>query len=112
MDNKLHKMQKLLSKLMVVSVGYGWEKFNGEDWDSPLANIRRGIQPVAVMMKGIGENVNCIQNLRLEMDNDILVNIEESGIVHIRNGETSNVDEDLWLSSKLTINQSLNVVEA
>ncbi|GAU13221.1 hypothetical protein TSUD_245910 [Trifolium subterraneum] len=58
MTNQLPVVQMLLSKLMVVSVGYCWNEFNEEDWDFLLSNLRSWIQSVVVMMEDVAENVN------------------------------------------------------
>lgn len=58
MINQLPMVQMLLSKLMVVSVGYCWEEFSYEDWDFLLSNLRCWIQSVAVMMEDVAENIN------------------------------------------------------
>ncbi|KAE9615114.1 hypothetical protein Lal_00048152 [Lupinus albus] len=56
--NQLQVVQMLLSKLMVVSVGYCWNEFCEEDWDFLLSNLRGWIQSAAVMMEDVAENVN------------------------------------------------------
>ncbi|KAI4305367.1 hypothetical protein L6164_028737 [Bauhinia variegata] len=56
--NQLPMVQMLLSKLMVVSVGYCWNEFGEEDWDFLLSNLRCWIQSAAVMMEDVAENVN------------------------------------------------------
>lgn len=58
MINQLPMVQTLLSKLMVVAVGYCWKEFSYEDWDFLLANLRFWIQSAVVMMEDIAENVN------------------------------------------------------
>lgn len=56
--NQLQVVQILLSKLMVVSVGYCWNEFCEEDWDFLLSNLRCWIQSAAVVMEDVAENVN------------------------------------------------------
>ncbi|KAL6195350.1 hypothetical protein ACLB2K_030969 [Fragaria x ananassa] len=56
--NQLPVVQMLLSKLLVVSVGYCWKEFDEEDWEFVLSQIRRWLQTVIVMMEEIAENVN------------------------------------------------------
>ena len=56
--NQLPVVQMLLSKLMVVSVGYCWNEFSDEDWDFLLSNLRCWIQSTVVMMEDVAENVN------------------------------------------------------
>lgn len=58
MTNHLPVVQMLLSRLMVVSVGYCWNEFSEEDWDFLLFNLRCWIQSVVVMMEDTTENVN------------------------------------------------------
>lgn len=58
MINQLPVVQMLLSKLMVVSVGYCWDEFSEEDWDFLLSNLRCWIQSAAVIMEDVAENVN------------------------------------------------------
>lgn len=58
--NQLPVVQMLLSKLMLVSVGYCWKEFSYEDWDFLLSNLRSWIQSVAVMMEDIAENVDAL----------------------------------------------------
>lgn len=58
MTNQLPVVQMLLSKLMVVSVGYCWNEFSEEDWDFLLSNLRCWIQSAVVLMEDVAENVN------------------------------------------------------
>ncbi|KAG4966424.1 hypothetical protein JHK85_041399 [Glycine max] len=58
MFNQLTVVQMLLSKLMIVSVGYCWNEFNEEDWDFLLSNQRCWIQSAVVMMEDVAENIN------------------------------------------------------
>ncbi|CAL8160412.1 unnamed protein product [Prunus armeniaca] len=56
--NQLPVVQTLLSRLIVVSVGYCWKEFDEDDWEFVLYQLRRGIQSAVVMMEEIAENVN------------------------------------------------------
>lgn len=56
--NQLPVVQMLLSKLLVISLGYCWKEFNEEDWEFLLSNIRRWIQSAVVMMEEVAESVN------------------------------------------------------
>jgi hypothetical protein len=56
--NKLPLIQTLLSKLIVVTVGYCSTKFDEQDWDFVLYWVRRWIEPTVVMMEENAENVN------------------------------------------------------
>ncbi|KAK7372192.1 hypothetical protein VNO80_05564 [Phaseolus coccineus] len=58
MFNQLTVVQMLLSKLMIVSVGYCWNEFSKEDWDFLLSNLRCWIQSAVVMMEDVTENIN------------------------------------------------------
>ncbi|MED6194528.1 hypothetical protein PIB30_029435 [Stylosanthes scabra] len=53
--NQLPEVQMLLSKLMVVSVGYCWNEFCDEDWDFLLSNLRSWIQSTVVKMEDVAE---------------------------------------------------------
>ncbi|XP_020237904.1 E3 ubiquitin-protein ligase listerin isoform X2 [Cajanus cajan] len=55
---QLTVVQILLSKLMIVSVGYCWSEFSEEDWDFLLSNLRCWIQSAIVMMEDVAENIN------------------------------------------------------
>ncbi|KAL2317406.1 hypothetical protein Fmac_031282 [Flemingia macrophylla] len=58
MFNQLAVVQILLSKLMIVSVGYCRNDFSEEDWDFLLSNLRCWIQSAVVMMEDVAENIN------------------------------------------------------
>ncbi|RDX61954.1 E3 ubiquitin-protein ligase listerin, partial [Mucuna pruriens] len=58
MFNQLKVVQMLLSKLMIVSVGYCWNEFNDEDWGFLLSNLRCWIQSAVVLMEDVAENIN------------------------------------------------------
>ncbi|KAL5580602.1 hypothetical protein UlMin_013044 [Ulmus minor] len=51
-------LQMLLSKVMVVSVGYCWKEFEEEDWEYVLSQLRRWIQSAVVIMEEIAESVD------------------------------------------------------
>ncbi|KAJ8751318.1 hypothetical protein K2173_016502 [Erythroxylum novogranatense] len=50
--------QLMLSKLMVISVGYCWKEFVEEDWEFFFAQSRSWIQSTVVVMEEFTENVN------------------------------------------------------
>ncbi|KAK7385599.1 hypothetical protein VNO78_31325 [Psophocarpus tetragonolobus] len=58
--NQLTVVQMLLSKLMIVSVGYCWNEFSEEDWDFLLSNLKCWIQSAVVIMEDIAENINSL----------------------------------------------------
>ncbi|KDP32598.1 hypothetical protein JCGZ_13148 [Jatropha curcas] len=55
---QLPMVQMLLSKLMVVSVGYCWKEFTEEDWEFFFSQLRLWIQSAVVIMEEVTENVN------------------------------------------------------
>ncbi|XP_057483183.1 E3 ubiquitin-protein ligase listerin-like isoform X2 [Actinidia eriantha] len=56
--NKLPTVQMLLSRMMVVSIGYCWKEFNDEDWEFVVYQLRSWIESAVVMMEEVAENVN------------------------------------------------------
>ncbi|XP_022730534.1 LOW QUALITY PROTEIN: E3 ubiquitin-protein ligase listerin [Durio zibethinus] len=56
--NQLPVVQMLLSKLMVISVGYCWREFDEEDWEFLFFHLRYWIESAVVMMEEVAENVN------------------------------------------------------
>ncbi|XP_040991883.1 E3 ubiquitin-protein ligase listerin isoform X1 [Juglans microcarpa x Juglans regia] len=56
--NQQPVVQMLLSKLMVISVGYCWKEFDEDDWEFLLSNLRRWIQSAVVVMEEVAENLN------------------------------------------------------
>ncbi|KAK3218984.1 hypothetical protein Dsin_012954 [Dipteronia sinensis] len=55
---QLPVVQLLLSKLVVISVGYCWKEFDEDDWDFFFTHVGRWIQSAVVMMEEVAENVN------------------------------------------------------
>ncbi|XP_038680260.1 E3 ubiquitin-protein ligase listerin isoform X2 [Tripterygium wilfordii] len=51
-------VQMLLSKLMIISVGYCWKEFIDEDWEFFFSHLRCWIQSAVVMMEEVAENIN------------------------------------------------------
>ncbi|GAB4824288.1 hypothetical protein Ancab_007175 [Ancistrocladus abbreviatus] len=49
--NKLPVVQILLSRLIVIAVGYCWEEFTEEDWEFVLSHLRCWIEVVVVVME-------------------------------------------------------------
>ncbi|XP_048324435.2 E3 ubiquitin-protein ligase listerin [Ziziphus jujuba] len=71
-------VELLLSKLMVVAIGYCWKEFNEEDWDFVLSQLRRWIQSAVVIMEEIAENVNdAISNSIISPNLDVTFKILE-----------------------------------
>lgn len=76
--NLLQVAEVLLSKLIVVAVGYCWKEFNEEDWDFVLSQLRRWIQSAVVIMEEIAENVNdAISNSFTSPNFDVTLKILE-----------------------------------
>ncbi|XWS74417.1 hypothetical protein CRYUN_Cryun02cG0214200 [Craigia yunnanensis] len=55
--NQLPVVPMLLSKLMVISVGYCWREFDEEDWEFLFFHLRCWIESAVVMMEEVAENV-------------------------------------------------------
>ncbi|KAK2652877.1 hypothetical protein Ddye_012733 [Dipteronia dyeriana] len=55
---QLPVVQLLLSKLVVISVGYCWKEFDEDDWDFFFTHVGRWTQSAVVMMEEVAENVN------------------------------------------------------
>lgn len=72
--NKLPTVQMLLSKLMVVSVGYCWKEFSEEDWDFVVYRLRWWIESAVVMMEEVTESVNdAVTNSSSFSDSEVAV---------------------------------------
>ncbi|XP_042045298.1 E3 ubiquitin-protein ligase listerin-like [Salvia splendens] len=56
--NKLPLVQKLMSELVVISVGYCWEDFDEDDWKFVMHQLRFWIEAAVVMIEEIVENIN------------------------------------------------------
>ncbi|XP_071696870.1 E3 ubiquitin-protein ligase listerin [Rutidosis leptorrhynchoides] len=56
--NKLPAVQMLLSKLIVVVVGYCWSDLNEDDWEFVLYKSRYWIEATVVLMEEVAESVN------------------------------------------------------
>ncbi|KAF9661877.1 hypothetical protein SADUNF_Sadunf19G0114500 [Salix dunnii] len=77
-SNQLPLFRILLSKFMVLSVGYCWTEFTEEDWEFFFSNLRSWIQSVVVIMEEVTENVNdLITNSSTSEKFDVLKNLEK-----------------------------------
>ncbi|XVF46152.1 hypothetical protein PTKIN_Ptkin03bG0003900 [Pterospermum kingtungense] len=56
--NQLPVVRMLLSKLIVISVGYCWREFDEDDWEFIFFHLRCWIESAVVMMEEVAENVN------------------------------------------------------
>ncbi|XP_065847176.1 E3 ubiquitin-protein ligase listerin [Euphorbia lathyris] len=76
--NKLPVVQLLLSKLMIISVGYCWKEFTEEDWEFFFLQLRSWIQPAVVILEEVTENVNdAINNSSTSKNDDVLRNLKQ-----------------------------------
>ncbi|XP_027331618.1 E3 ubiquitin-protein ligase listerin [Abrus precatorius] len=101
MINQLTLVQMLLSKLMVVSVGYCWNEFSVEDWDFLLSNLRCWIQSAVVMMEDVAENVNGLVNSSSDNLNMMCQKIEK--IILISDPFPIKISENALLSFSLLL---------
>ncbi|KAK7276086.1 hypothetical protein RIF29_17218 [Crotalaria pallida] len=99
--NQLQVVQMLLSKLMVVSVGYCWNEFCEEDWDFLLSNLRGWIQSAAVVMEDVAENVNGFVDS--SSDNSDLMCKEIEKIIFISDPFLIKISENALLSFLLSL---------
>ncbi|KAJ1380216.1 putative E3 ubiquitin-protein ligase, partial [Sesbania bispinosa] len=99
MVNQLPVVQMLLSKLMVVSVGYCWNEFSEEDWDFLLSNLRCWIQSAAVMMEDVAENVNGLVDISFHNLDETCKKIEK--IILISDPFPVKISENALLSFSL-----------
>lgn len=77
-SNQLPLFRMLLSKLMVLSVGYCWTEFTEEDWEFFFSNLRSWIQSAVVIMEEVTENVNdLITNSSTSENLDVFKNLEK-----------------------------------
>ncbi|CAK7351987.1 unnamed protein product [Dovyalis caffra] len=77
-SNQLPVVRMLLSKLMVISVGYCWNEFTEEDWEFFFSQLRPWIQSAVVIMEEVTENVNdLITNSSTSENLDVLKNLEQ-----------------------------------
>ncbi|KAK7321403.1 hypothetical protein VNO77_32021 [Canavalia gladiata] len=101
MANQLTLVQMLLSKLMVVSVGYCWNEFSVEDWDFLLSNLRGWIQSAVVMMEDVAENVNGLVDHSSDNLNVMCQKIEK--IILISDPFPMKISENALLSFSLLL---------
>ncbi|CAJ1970731.1 unnamed protein product [Sphenostylis stenocarpa] len=104
MFNQLTVVQMLLSKLMIVSVGYCWNDFSKEDWDFLLCNLRCWIQSAVVMMEDVAENINGLVDSSSDNLNMMCQKIKE--IVLISDPFPIKISENALLSFLLLLKHS------
>ncbi|KAK8683673.1 hypothetical protein V6N13_039726 [Hibiscus sabdariffa] len=81
--NQLPVVQMLLSKLMVISLGYCWREFDEEDWEFLFSHIRGWMESAVLMMEEVAENVNDAVTEHTYSDNFDLIHkkLEESVLI-------------------------------
>lgn len=99
--SQLPLLQKLLSGLTAVCVGYCWKEFTEEDWDYLLHELRSWIQTAVVMMEEVAENVNdVITNISHTDSPDIILKRLEQ-IVLVSDSSPLDVARDALLGFAL-----------
>lgn len=109
MINQLTVVQMLLSKLMIVSVGYCCIEFSEEDWDFLLSNLRCWIQSTVVMMEDVAENINSLVDSSSDNLNVMCQKIEK--IILISDPFPIKISENALLSFLLLLNCKLQQAE-
>ncbi|MBA0730942.1 hypothetical protein Golax_022593 [Gossypium laxum] len=81
--NQLPMVQILLSKLMVICLGYCWREFDEEDWEFLFFHLRCWIESAVLVMEEVAENVNEIVTEHSSSDNADLIHkkLEESVLI-------------------------------
>lgn len=72
--NKLPVVQRLVSELIVISVAYCWEDFDGDDWKFVLHQLRFWIEAAVVTMEEIVENIS---HTVMDEPNDSIASLEK-----------------------------------
>ncbi|KAL5757043.1 hypothetical protein ACOSP7_021464 [Xanthoceras sorbifolium] len=93
--NQLPVVQLLLSKLMVISVGYCWKEFDEEDWDFFFSHMGRWIQSAVVKMEEVADNVNDV--IAGSSINNLNVNLKK-------------IEEIVFISDPYPINNARNAL--
>lgn len=86
--NKMLVTQKLLSRLLLVSVAYCWEKFDEDDWEFTLYWLRRWIESAVILVEEIVENINDAVNSAID-DFQIGIKKLEPNVSHLDSTITS-----------------------
>ncbi|KAK8596571.1 hypothetical protein V6N12_065056 [Hibiscus sabdariffa] len=81
--NQLPVVQMLLSKLLIISLGYCWREFDEEDWEFLFSHLRGWIESAVLMMEEVAENVNDAVTEHSSSDNFDLIHkkLEESVLI-------------------------------
>lgn len=82
--NMLPTVQMLLSRLMLVSVGYCWKEFNEEDWEFVVYRLRWWIESAVLIMEEVAENVNeALTNISTTNNSEIAVEKLEHAVLEL-----------------------------
>ncbi|GAB2242261.1 hypothetical protein Droror1_Dr00019036 [Drosera rotundifolia] len=84
------ELQILLSRLIVITLGYCWADFNEEDWDFVLSNIRSWVEAVVVVFEEAVESLD--HTLRNASSDDDLELIADNFEQHMPTLSPSSVD--------------------
>ncbi|GLT26789.1 hypothetical protein SLA2020_018310 [Shorea laevis] len=95
--NQLPVVEILLSKLMVIAVGYCWKEFNEEDWEFLFLHLRNWIESAVVMMEEVAENVNDANTANSSSDDLDLLLIKLEKIVLV-SGPSLTIAENALVS--------------
>ncbi|XAR60795.1 hypothetical protein NMG60_11034309 [Bertholletia excelsa] len=80
--NSLPTVHMVLSKLIVVSVGYCWMEFNEDDWEFVVYCLRFWIESAVVMMEEVAESVNeAISNSCVSSNSEVVLRKLEDHIL-------------------------------
>ncbi|XVF20393.1 hypothetical protein REPUB_Repub11eG0194700 [Reevesia pubescens] len=96
--NLLPVVQMLLSKLMVISVGYCWREFDDEDWEFLFFHLRCWIESAVVMMEEVAENVNDAVTEHSSSDNLDLIHKKLEKIVLVSDLSLINITKNSLIS--------------
>ncbi|CAM8952622.1 unnamed protein product [Rhodiola kirilowii] len=80
----LPPVQMILSKLLVVSVGYCWKLFDEEDWEFVLYLLRCWIESAVVMMEDMAEKVDEILTNSFSADQEISLKTLEPAVSDLK----------------------------
>ncbi|XVE58949.1 hypothetical protein DITRI_Ditri05aG0004100 [Diplodiscus trichospermus] len=92
--NQLPIVRMLLSKLMVISVGYCWREFDEEDWEFLFFHLRCWIESAVVMVEDVAENVNDAVTEQSSFDNSDLIREKLEQIVLVSDLSLINITEN------------------
>lgn len=97
-SNELPVVRMLLSKLMVISVGYCWREFDEDDWEFIFFHLRCWIESAVVMMEEVAENVNDAVTEYSSCDNLDLIRQKLEQIVFVSDLSLINITKNSLIS--------------